>query len=432
MIRIYHILYHLGLLTLSPLFILRMFRQQKYKAGLSQRFGVLPQELVNSVKGKAVIWLHAVSVGEVQAALPLINELARRFPGYSYIVSTTTNTGQNVAKERLTNRDIHVFYFPLDFFWAAARVLDTIKPKVVLILETEIWPAFLNTCFKRNIPVGIINGRLSGKSFRGYRKIKFFLKPLLKKIRFVAAQSESDKYKFIQLGVRQENIFVTGNLKFDQIPDATPAGQSQLSDFNLLKDRKLLIAGSTHRGEEEILLRVYQSLITKHPDLTLLLAPRHPERLPEVEKLVIGAGFTPIRRSTLPQKTNINSGEIIILDTMGELAQLYQFATLVFIGKSLIPKGGGQNPLEPALFGKPIIVGPNVVNFKAIYRDLKDGDAVVEIRDEEALKETAEKFLSDPKARDNLGMNAKRAIERNRGTTERTIKSLQTHLQINQ
>ncbi|OGQ36330.1 MAG: hypothetical protein A3F16_06735 [Deltaproteobacteria bacterium RIFCSPHIGHO2_12_FULL_43_9] len=430
MIGIYHILYHLGLLTLLPLFFLKMFRQQKYKAGFSQRVGVVPAELVNAVKGKEVIWLHAVSVGEVQAALPLINELVTRFPHYKYIVSTTTNTGQNVARERLTNKNIPVFYFPFDFFWAVDRVLNAISPKMVLIMETEIWPAFLNACCKRSIPIGIINGRLSNKSFRGYKKITFFLKPLLKEIKFVAAQSASDKHKFIKLGVKEENIFVTGNLKFDQMPNDTPFTQSQLSDFNLLKDKQLLIAGSTHRGEEEILIRVYKALMTKHPDLTLLLAPRHPERLPEVERLVAGARLTPVRRSLLSQKRGINSNEVIILDTMGELARIYQFATMVFIGKSLIPDGGGQNPLEPAAFGKPIMVGPNVINFKSIYRDLKEGEAIAEISDEKSLKETTENFLSNPKARETLGNNARRAVERNRGTAERTLKLLQSHLEI--
>lgn len=407
-----------------------MIRHKKYTAGLFQRFGILPKKLLADVKGRKVIWIHAVSVGEVQAAIPLIHKLLNNFPNYKFLVTTTTNTGQKIAKEKLKSVSIHVFYFPLDFFWVVSRVLDSIKPAIVITLETEIWPGFLDACFKRNIMVGVINGRLSDKSFNGYKTIKFFLEPILKKINFIAVQTESDKNRFIQLGAQDERIHVIGNLKFDQTLNETPFSHSQTVEFSSLRNRPLLIAGSTHRGEEEILLRSYKELLKIHPTLLFLLAPRHPERLTEVRNIVSNFGFQPIFRSQLPAELPRENGTVIILDTMGELAQIYQLATVVFIGKSLIKKGGGQNPLEPAMHGKPIVTGPYISNFKSIFNELKTNYALIEVNNDKELNAAINNLLTNEDERDKLGLNARKVTERNRGASDKSANLIRDYLQI--
>jgi len=403
----------LFLLGLAPRVLWQMLRRGKYRRGIGERFGA-----VAPTKGEVKpLWLHAVSVGEVMAAAPLARLLGARHPDVPLVASTTTETGRAVAEQRIPAS--RFIFFPFDFGWSVRRALDRVRPRVVLLTETELWPNFLAACSARRIPVVVINGRISPRSFPRYRWIRVWFGPVLEQVRLFCMQSGADAERILALGAPAERVTVTGNLKYD-----LPALE-QTVDVAALRDGlalppacRLIVAGSIHRGEDEPVVEAYQAAAATRQDLCLLVAPRHPERLDEVERVVTRAGVPCVRRSRLPAERP-RAGGTILLDTMGELGRLYAAASVVFIGGSLIPHGG-QNLLEPAAFGRPVLHGPHMGNF-AEMRDLfQTAGAAIQVADGRGLAAALQALLDDPARADRMGKAGRAIVEAQRGATART------------
>lgn len=415
--RMMYWLYGLGLCAFLagalPGFLWQAILRGKYRRGLRERFGS-----VAAWTGTASpLWLHAVSVGEAMAAAPLARELAARHPEIPLLVSTVTETGRGVAEQRLPAA--RFVFFPLDFGWAVRRALDRLRPRAVLLTETELWPNFLAACARRGIPVVVINGRISPRSFPRYRLVRPWFGRVLSQVRLFCMQSAKDAERILLLGAPADRVRVVGNLKYDfptvGVPPDVAGVRTQLG---LPPDRRLVVGGSTHRGEEELLLEAFLALSSSRQDLCLLLAPRHPERLEEVERLVRRAGLPSVRRSQLPAKS-LEGISVILLDTMGELVRLYAAASVVFIGGSLIPHGG-QNMLEPAAVGRPVLHGPHMGNFAEMRELFRLAGAAMQVEDGESLREKLGALLDDPMLADQMGKAGREIVEAHRGATQRT------------
>src|SRR6185295_18520497 len=417
----YSLLLSLGLIVLIPHFLFQALAQGKYIAGLRQRLGSVPQ-----VNGKPVIWLHCVSVGETQAVRPLAKRLKQQFPHHDLVVSTITLTGQALAQDVFRNQAKSVFYFPFDWRWTVRRALKAVDPAVVLIMETELWPNFLRECRSRRIPVALVNGRISRQSFRRYRLIKFFLRRVLSSLSIAVMQSQTDAGRLAALGMPNDRLFNAGNLKFDaeiagELKDKTEELRKR---FALDSSVPLILAASTHAPEEEIILESIQKLRLKQ-EVRLMLAPRHPERFNEVAGLLQKSGLSWTRRTNPPNQNDVDAAAIL-LDTIGELPATYALAEIVFVGGSLVDKGG-HNVLEPAAAGATVVTGSYTHNFHAIVELMNEAGALVQLP---ALENTAapeelayvfEKLLASPAEREELGRRAKQLITANQGAADRTM-----------
>ncbi|MGI8918217.1 MAG: 3-deoxy-D-manno-octulosonic acid transferase [Pyrinomonadaceae bacterium] len=423
---VYSLLLTLGFLVLLPRFLIDALRHGKYVAGFGERMGKLPP--LQST-GRPVVWLHCVSVGESQAARPLVAGIRRQFPDYSIVVSTTTLTGQKLAREIFKNEAARVFYFPFDWRWTVRRSLRAIRPSSVLIMETEIWPRFFRECQTQGIPLAIINGRLSSQSFRRYMWIQTFLKTVLPALTRAVMQTETDAGRIIELGLDQSRVAVSGNMKFDV---GTTSGSSSLVDefrerYNITGATQLLIAASTHAPEENVVLEALAK--TNRSDLRLLIAPRHPERFDDVASLLDQSGLHWSRRSSPPRASD-KFCDAILLDTIGELSNIYSLATIVFVGGS-ISSTGGHNILEPAVMGAAIITGPHMQNFAAISRAFVKAGAIIQLssgnhrESANALAAAVNDLMNNDALRFELQAKAKQLVELNRGATERTLHYLE-------
>jgi 3-deoxy-D-manno-octulosonic-acid transferase len=395
---------------------------QKYREGLRERLGRVPRRLVagSGIGGRPLIWVHAVSVGEVLAVTRLVKSLDAALPEYFVAVSTTTRTGQALARERFgANR---VFYCPLDLPWAVRAYLKALKPRMLVLAETEFWPNLLNGCFRRGIPVAVVNARISDRSWPRYKMLRHLWKPLLGRLGQVLAQSETDAERLIAIGCMAERVAVAGNLKFD-VRAAEEAEATRLLK-GLAVGLRLVVAGSTLEGEEAALVEAWPRLLAADPKLAMVLAPRHPERFAAVAALLEKSGNGWVRRSEWNAKPvePLRPGEIVLLDTIGELASVYSLASVAFVGGSVVP-AGGHNPLEPAQFGVPIVMGPHYANFVAITDSLRAHDAL-RIAAKEELAETLNALLRDQPAAEAMGARAREVFERQAGATERCVAAL--------
>ncbi len=407
---LYNILLVLLTLLLSPFILFKLVTVPKYRGGISQKLGRIRKSVRKVIQGTRPIWIHAVSVGEVMAAHPLIRELKKKYPDRKLILSTVTVTGNHTAHQRVPEADA-VFFFPFDFPWIVRRVIHGINPAVVLVAETELWPNFFRELKRANIPSAVINGRISPHSFRNYIKFKTFFSQVFSNVTMFCMQSADDAERIKDIGAPLGKVTVTGNLKFDQkIPASQPI------PVQMPKGSKVITAGSTHRGEEAALLETFRRLREKFPDLILIVAPRHPERFDEVAGLISKAGYDCQRRTRL--KGTIK--DVLLLDTIGELRTFYGVCDIAFVGGSLV-KVGGHNLLEPAAMKKPVIFSRYMFNFKEISEALISAGGGILVRDKEELYVQAYKLLSDNNYAKQIGAKAFAVIESNSGATKRTI-----------
>ena len=435
MFFLYSFLLTIGYLLLLPRFLFDWMRKGKYAAGIGQRLGRLPEFRQNE---KPVLWLHCVSVGETQAARPLVKEILQNFPEYRLVVSTTTNTGQKLAREIFAEDAELVFYFPLDWKFTVRRALQQIKPSVVLLMETELWFNFLREARQSGAKIAIINGRLSEKSVNRYLRIRKFMQWVLHYVDLALMQGNKDAKRIAQLGLRAGKIKVTGNIKYDlQFDEAESELTKQFRRrFGFTEDAPLIVAASTHAPEEDWILQAFKT-VWKNSEGNLprlLIAPRHPERFAEVEKLIRDSSFDWAKRSEKPSDRD-KTAEIILLDSIGELRAAFPLAEIVFVGGSLIPHGG-QNILEPAIARKAIVTGFYTANFETITKEFIEQEALVQLPklDEkqvaESLAESISNLLKDAEYRQTLADNGYNVMRKNRGATQRTVDFLKPLLQI--
>ena len=383
-----------------------------YRERWRERFGHFSDEA-----HQQTFWIHAVSVGEVQATQQLIKKLKAKYPQWHIVISTTTPTGADRV-EMLFGDDVSHYYFPYDLPHVLARWLEHVNPMALLMMETEIWPNLLQACQTRHIPTLLANARLSERSARGYARLGGFAQDVINKIDFIAAQSEADAGRFKDLGMPAERIVITGSVKFDSRQPAVVQEKAEAVRRIIGADRPVWIAASTREGEEEAILAAHKNVCKLMPDAMLILVPRHPERFDKVALLCEQRGFLVVRRSeNRPCEPRHN---IFLGDSMGELAVMYQASDLAFVGGSLVD-AGGQNVLEPASLGLPVLFGPSMYNFATISELLLCEQAAIRIDDTVALSDQVVAWLSDASQRSFYGENGRRVVEANRGATERLV-----------
>ena len=432
----YSILIVAFFVVVSPYLLYQAVRYRKYVRSLPQRMGYLPVSF--NFDGEHSIWIHAVSVGEVLTARALLPELRQRYPHLRIFLSTTTMTGQQVARTNLQYVD-DVFFLPFDLRFMVNRTLRLVKPKLFIIMETEIWPNLLRACQQAGVRTALVNGRISSRSYPRYRLARGFFRHVLSNVDRLCMQSEESARRVIDIGAPRERVTVTGSLKFDSLDlvslqepaEASPYRIQPMHDrgpnrvlryFRVPPERPVIIAASTLKGEEEHVFEAFQRVRATMSTALLIVAPRKPERFEEVERLARRSGWNVARRNDLRVDTDPRH-DVVILDTIGELAQLFQIATAVFVGGSLVD-AGGHNILEPAGFGKPLVFGPYMQNFAEIARTFLDNGAAIQIRNGRELEPALVELLRDPVHRAKLGAAARALVEANRGAREKTLRVL--------
>jgi 3-deoxy-D-manno-octulosonic-acid transferase len=424
---LYNILFVIFFALSAPYYFWRLRRRGNWRAGFGQRFARYDASLKQALTNRHVVWMHAVSVGEVNVCTQLIRALEPRVPNLKIVVSTTTTTGMAELRRRLPNH-VSKIYYPVDRRKFVTRALATINPKAIVLVEAEIWPNFLWRAQRLGIPVFLVNARLSDRSYPRYKKFKILFRPLFASFTGVGAQNEADAARLREVGCRPEAVRVVGNLKFDaakldeQRALDVPA---MLRQLGVPADAPILVAGSTHDGEEMILAEMAKRLRAKFPKLFLILVPRHFERCPEVGQKLRARDVKFFWRSEFSPKTKLSEGEIecLLVNTTGELRFFYEQATVVFVGKSLTAMGG-QNPIEPGALGKAMVFGPNMQNFADVVRIFLAQNAVMQVSDAAALEKAISDLLANENRRAQLGRNALKAVAENLGAIDRTVKMI--------
>jgi 3-deoxy-D-manno-octulosonic-acid transferase len=422
MYLIYSALLAVAMLLTLPYWLLQRMRHGKYDAGLGERLGRIPRRLV-AQPARPTIWIHAVSVGEVLAISGLATELTKRFSQHRVVISTTTDTGQKLARTRFGEEN--VFYFPLDFAFAIRPYLRLLQPKLVVIAETEFWPNFLRLAHASGARIAVVNGRISDRSWPGYRRFRRLLTGVLQRVDLFLTQTAEDARRLVEIGAPPELVLATGNLKFDvPAPAASPIIASLRAAFQQAQTGPVIVCGSTVEGEEPLLLQAFINILASHPRAVMVLAPRHPERFGEVAELLNQLGVRFWRRSMWGGEPIL--GGVLLIDTIGELAALYALADVAFVGGSLVPRGG-HNIIEPALHGVPIVVGNHTENFRDIVSLFQSRDAVRVVGPAE-LPLVLMDLISNPAERAELGRRAAETIGAQMGAMQRTRQALETLL----
>lgn len=423
---LYNFLLTLLLIGTVPYFLFRSFFSKRFRKALPQRMGFF-----QSPSFKNPIWIHAASVGEVFCSIPLLKKIKNEFPHSRIVLTTMTSTGNETATSYLPETD-QILFVPIDHPFIVRRTIKKIQPSLLLIAETELWPNLLRSCGKKGIPIILFNGRISQRSFRRYLLFKFFFKECLQHISLFLMQTEEDRARMVEMGGESRNVRAVGNLKFDQtFPSYTQQTVMEVSKTLFLQGKeKILIAGSTHSGEEEILVGLYKELKKTDPDLVLILAPRHLERLEEVERILKKEALSWLRKTSLPMdegRSDQGHPEVILLDTLGELMGIYSLGTLVFVGGSLVPIGG-HNPLEPLFFRKGVLFGPYMFNFSEISSRLIEAGGAIQVSGKEELFSRLKHLLSDEEARKELGEKGYQFLQKHQGATERMLEEIRPFL----
>jgi 3-deoxy-D-manno-octulosonic-acid transferase len=428
---LYNILFTVFFTLSSPYYFVRMRRRGNWRKGFPERFGRYGTKLKQAITNRHVLWMHAVSVGEVNVCTQLIRALEPRLPNLKIVVSTTTTTGMAELHRKLPTH-VSKIYYPIDQRACVSRALNTIRPEAIVLVEAEIWPNFLWRAHDQGWPVFLVNARLSDRSYRGYKRFGFLFRPLFALFTGVGAQNEADAAKLRELGCRPEAIQIVGSLKFD----AAKLDERRLLDVPALLRQlavppgaRLLVGGSTHPGEEAILAEQFLRLRARFPDLFLVLVPRHFERSQAVGRELAARRVKFAFRSEIMHHTRCQPGEIdcLLVNTTGELKHFYEHATLIFVGKSLTANGG-QNPIEPGALGKAMVFGPNMQNFTEIVRAFLAQNGAVQARDAAELERVLAELLADGTRREQLGQNALKVVRENLGAIERTIDMIVKHL----
>ncbi len=416
---IYSLLYIIALICILPFEYFKRPREIR-RRWLREKCGFFDPSFI--LRPSSSIWVHAVSVGEVMAALPLLGRLKTAYPAQGIILSTITDTGQKVAMEK-SPAGTDIFYLPFDIPFILRSVIKKMKPELLIIIETELWPNLLRVFKENGIPVILLNGRISEKSFHGYKKISFFMRKVLSSVDSFGMQYEEYAERLRSLEVNSRKIHIVGSFKFDANPS------THIPRWASFIRRPVIVAGSTHEGEEELMTSVYTDLKRDFPDLNLIIAPRHPERFGRVEAMLRSKGIQFLKRSELPggRKTDAIRGTIILLDSVGELSAVYGISTIAIIGKSF--RGhGGQNPLEPAYWGNAIVCGPHMENFPVIQDFYKEGAAMHV--NEEGLSNTLKELLLSPEKAKEIGIKAQKIYQKNSGAVERAMKIIEQYRNV--
>jgi 3-deoxy-D-manno-octulosonic-acid transferase len=422
MMCLYNALWLLCLPAVVALLRVRRLLSGKYRRNLGPRLGFGPAIPRKSSKRPA-IWVHALSVGEVLSALPLTHTLRQAYPDHELFFSTSTESGHTLACQRLRSLDCEPFYLPLDIWWAVRRVVKSVGASIFVLVETDIWPNLLHYLHRESVPIVLVNGRISDRSLARYRRVRSFVGPALRRLTVACMQSEEDGRRLRLLGIEPFKVRVTGSLKFDHGSRRLP-GQERaelLREVTWKPRRFTWIAGSTHAGEEVSILRVYGELRRRFSDFCLILAPRHPERFDEAVRLAEQRGWTTLRRSKLrPETGRGHDADVLVLDTIGELAQFYSLGTFAFLGGSLVP-AGGHNPLEAVQRGLPVVFGPHMENFRDIARVLVQSGGGFQVHDEAGMLEQVRGWLSAPETCVAQGAKAQAALLSHQGALDRTM-----------
>lgn len=419
-LAVYSVLLAAVLVLGAPWWLARMATSGRYRAGLAGRLGMIPKGLSEAVAGRKVVWLHAVSVGEVMAASELVRELRARLPEWVIAVSTTTETGQRLARERFA--EVPVFYMPLDFMLVIRHYLSVLHPRLIILMESELWPNLMDVCARQGIPVAVVNARVSDRSLPRYLKLRRLWRPLLERVSLFLAQSEENARRLVSIGAPAARVRVSGNLKYDVKATAGESAMTKLLAERLPSRAKVLVAGSTLEGEERTLLEEWPRVREAVPEAVMVLAPRRPERFAAVAGLVREQGIAVVRASELREgEGTIARGGVILLDTIGDLASVYSLGTAAFVGGSLVA-AGGHNPLEPARFGVPVVMGESSENFREIVEAMRDADGI-RIVQPSGLAETLVALLKGDDTEE-VGRRGRKVFDAQAGATARTVEAL--------
>jgi len=415
---LYNILFPVYFLLSAPYYFWKLVRRGNWRSGFGQRFGAYGG-LRERLKGKRVLWLHAVSVGEANLAVQLVKSMQPHLKDWTVVVSTITTTGMGELERKLPS-DVHRVYYPIDWLPFVRSTFRALNPAAIVLVEAEIWPNLFWQARSTNVPVHLINARLSENSFKGYHRYAFLFKPLFRSLHAAGVHNETDAERLAELGCDRKIIIVTGNMKFDgtATPDAdTIDARALLREIGVPDDAPVFVAGSTFEGEEELLCKMLPQWRKDHPDLFLVLVPRHFERASAVLKNLKPLNLRIRRRTAM----NAGAGkpDVLLVDTTGELKAFYEVATLVFVGKSLTAQGG-QNPIEPAALGRPMVFGPFMQNFKPVVQSLLEAKAAIQVKDETELARQVSVLLGNPEQLAALGTAARAVVEGNKGATQRT------------
>jgi 3-deoxy-D-manno-octulosonic-acid transferase len=426
MYLLYDILLFLAVPLVVPYFLYRSVRRGRFRKGIAERLGFLAREKRARLQGCEIIWVHAVSVGETMAVRPLLKALKSRYPEKKIVLSTVTETGRSIA-ENISEVEICI-YFPFDFGFAVRRMLKSVDPALIVVVETEIWPNFLRCAHQSGIPTVLANGRISDKSFGSYLRFSWVFRPVLENFDALCMQTEEDARRIIAIGAPPVLVHVAKNLKYDMpvIKVSDDRKRAVLARYRIPEGLPVFTAGSTHQGEEETVLAAFHALVSEGREVFLVLVPRHPERAEEVMKLAEQLGLRCVRRSTLAGQSSLfQPGEVLLVDTVGELMDIYSVSDLVFVGGSLVPVGG-HNLLEPASLAVPVIFGPHMNNFREITSLILRHNGGVQVPDGAMLALALRQMLDSPDERLRLGENGAQILDENCGSTERHMEVITT------
>ena len=419
-----NLVYLITLILASPWLVYNAIRKGKYRQGWAAKFlGRVPWRS----RERTGIWLHAVSVGEVNLLQPLLAAIEEKHPDWECVISTTTRTGYELARQKYAPRS--VFYCPLDFSWAVRNALRRIHPQLLVLVELELWPNLIRWTRRSGVPVAVVNGRLSASSARGYSRIRFLIRRLLQATSLVAVQNDEYAERFRQLGTSEDQLHVTGSLKFDgiEMDRENPASQQLAALAGIEKQDIVFLAGSTQAPEEQLAVSVFRELVDDYPRLRLILVPRHPERFAEVASMLDQQEVEWIRRSELTADRQNTASRILLVDAMGELGAWWGTAQIAFVGGSL-GKRGGQNMIEPSGYGAAISFGPHTQNFRDIVKMLLQHDAAIVVQDRQELAAFVKRCLEDPEFSKQLGQRAQQFVASQNGATDRTLVLLESLL----